>query len=116
MLGQHKESCHFRRYLAARCKDNYRYCATWASLSECKRNPDWMLVQCPVACDQCRVKCNNNNVECEDWAGQGECKQNPEYMNIYCKKVRNCACLHVKTFFLLYRARPLPLRFLMLSF
>ena len=67
-----------------------------------------MLVQCPVACDQCRVKCNNNNVECEDWAGQGECNTNPEYMNIYCKKVRNTARLHVETFF--------PLRFLMLSF
>ena len=32
-----------------------RYCATWAKADECKKNPSWMLVYCPVACDQCKV-------------------------------------------------------------
>ena len=31
-----------------------RYCATWAKLGECRRNPSWMLKQCPVACSQVR--------------------------------------------------------------
>ena len=31
----------------------YRYCATWARMGECTRNPGWMLTGCPVACKQC---------------------------------------------------------------
>ena len=29
------------------------YCATWARMGECTRNPGWMLTGCPVACKQC---------------------------------------------------------------
>jgi len=68
------------------CVDSNKYCATWASLDECKKNPSWMLVNCPVACDQCNVKCEDNSVNCGEWAGKGECKKNTEYMNIYCAK------------------------------
>merc|ERR1712045_381138 len=53
---------------------------------ECKKNPSWMLTNCPVACDQCGNKCVDNNQHCEDWADMGECDSNPEYMNIYCAK------------------------------
>ena len=64
-----------------------RYCATWASMEECKANPSWMLVNCPVACEQCEVQCVDNSIHCQDWAAAGECSKNPEYMDIYCAKV-----------------------------
>ena len=70
------------------CEDTHKYCATWASLEECKKNPSWMLVNCPVACDQCGVKCEDGHVHCQDWADMGECDKNAGYMNIYCAKVR----------------------------
>jgi len=73
------------------CTDQNKHCATWAKADECKKNPSWMLVYCPVACEQCKVTCIDNNVYCEDWAKQGECKKNPDYMNIYCPKACN-AC------------------------
>jgi len=76
-----------------KCKDQNKYCATWAKLKECKANPSWMLVHCPVACDQCGVKCDNYNVYCDEWARTGECTRNSEYMNIYCSK----ACRKCKT-------------------
>ena len=69
------------------CEDTNKYCAYWATIDECKKNPSWMLVNCPVACDQCGHKCEDNNVHCQDWAQMGECSKNPEYMNIYCAKV-----------------------------
>ena len=69
------------------CEDTNKYCATWASLDECKKNPSWMLVNCPVACDQCDVKCEDGHIHCQEWADLGECRKNPEYMDIYCAKV-----------------------------
>ena len=56
-------------------------------MDECKANPSWMLVNCPVACEQCGVTCEDNNVHCEKWAQTGECSKNADYMNIYCAKV-----------------------------
>ena len=56
-------------------------------MDECKANPSWMLVNCPVACEQCGVTCEDNSVHCEKWAQTGECSKNAEYMNIYCAKV-----------------------------
>ena len=79
-------------------KHYFRYCATWAKLKECTQNPGWMLVHCPVACDQCDVKCNNNNVYCDDWARAGECTKNKEYMNIYCSKVKFNYNLELKSY------------------
>ena len=69
------------------CVDSNKHCAYWASTDECKKNPSWMLTNCPVACDQCGNKCVDNNQHCDDWAGMGECGKNPEYMNSYCAKV-----------------------------
>jgi len=68
------------------CKDTNKYCATWANMDECQKNPAYMLVNCPVACDQCGVSCEDNNVYCSAWAKSGECNKNPEYMFIYCAK------------------------------
>jgi len=68
------------------CVDTNKYCATWASMEECKANPSWMLVNCPVACEQCEVQCVDNSIHCQDWAAAGECSKNPEYMDIYCAK------------------------------
>ena len=69
------------------CEDNNKYCAYWSSTDECKKNPSWMLTNCPVACDQCGNKCEDNNIHCDDWAALGECRKNADYMNIYCAKV-----------------------------
>jgi len=68
------------------CTDVNKYCATWASLGECQRNPRYMSSTCPVACQKCQIKCDNNNKWCQVWADRGECKKNPEYMDIYCRK------------------------------
>jgi len=73
-------------YVKPTCEDQNKYCATWAKMDECKKNPSWMLVYCPVACEQCKIKCDDNNAYCEDWAQMGECSTNPDYMNIYCAK------------------------------
>ena len=74
-------------YVKPACKDQHKYCASWARLEECQKNPSWMLVYCPVSCDQCGLKCEDNNVYCTTWAEMGECGKNPDYMNIYCAKV-----------------------------
>jgi len=68
------------------CQDQNKYCATWAASNECKTNPSWMLVSCPVACDQCKIQCDNFNVYCQDWADMGQCSTNKAYMDIYCPK------------------------------
>jgi len=68
------------------CEDGHKHCDYWAKNDECKKNPEWMLVSCPVSCNQCKNKCDDNNVYCKDWAKLGECKKNPDYMNIYCSK------------------------------
>jgi len=74
------------------CVDNNEYCATWASQKECRNNPSWMLVNCPVACEQCDVTCEDNSVHCADWASTKQCEKNPEYMDIYCaKSCRKCS-------------------------
>ena len=64
----------------------FRYCASWASLSECSKNPSYMSSHCPIACGLCQL-CEDFNQYCETWARQGECKTNRKYMSIYCKKV-----------------------------
>ena len=56
-------------------------------MSECSRNPSWMLSNCPIACDLCDF-CEDFNQYCESWARKGECRTNRKYMSIYCKKVR----------------------------
>jgi len=71
------------------CVDTNKWCATWASMEECQANPSWMLVNCPVACEQCGVTCEDNSVHCDDWAKSGECKKNADYMNVYCAKACN---------------------------
>jgi len=73
-------------WVKPKCVDQNKYCATWAKMDECKKNPSWMLVYCPVACDQCKTTCHDNNAYCDEWAAMGECTKNAEYMNIYCAK------------------------------
>ena len=62
-----------------------RYCATWAQMEECQKNPGWMLKNCPVSCKECDNKCADHNVNCGAWKGQGECSKNADYMNVYCR-------------------------------
>src|SRR6056300_321953 len=35
------------------CEDKEQECGHWASLGECEKNPNYMLVNCPVSCDSC---------------------------------------------------------------
>lgn len=67
------------------CQDNNQYCATWAQMEECQKNPGWMLKNCPVSCKECDNKCADHNVNCGAWKGQGECSKNADYMNVYCR-------------------------------
>merc|ERR1712008_97097 len=69
------------------CEDSHKHCNYWAEKDECKKNPEWMLVSCPVSCEQCKNKCDDNNVYCKDWAKLGECKSGSYtiYMKLRCK-------------------------------
>merc|ERR1712150_282060 len=67
------------------CYDDNKYCASWAGLAECRKNPSWMLSHCPIACGLCSL-CEDFNIYCEDWARRGECDTNRKYMKVYCKK------------------------------
>jgi len=81
-----------RPWVKPKCQDTNKYCATWARLKECKKNPEWMLVSCPVACNQCGNQCEDYNMYCSVWAKEGQCSRNKEYMNIYCAKAcRKCS-------------------------
>ena len=35
------------------CRDQNVHCKYWANIGECKNNPAYMLVYCPIACKQC---------------------------------------------------------------
>lgn len=52
---------------------NVRYCASWAYLSECSKNPSWMLPHCPIACGLCTL-CEDFNLYCEVGTGTGTVK------------------------------------------
>lgn len=68
----------------------FRHCVAWGKLGECKKNPEWMLPNCPVACNQCTLKCKDYSKHCKRWAELGECDKNKPYMSAYC--VRSCYC------------------------
>merc|ERR1719270_700061 len=53
-----------------------------------KKNPGWMLKNCPVACKERDNECADHEPYCNEWKKNKECKNNPEYMNIYC--ARSC--------------------------
>ncbi|XP_076372877.1 hatching enzyme 1.2-like [Tachypleus tridentatus] len=42
------------------CSDNDKNCGIWAEQGECKKNPEWMLVNCKVSCQTCG-RCINVN-------------------------------------------------------
>lgn len=38
------------------CKDRYKKrCVSWAEEGECQKNPGWMIVNCPSACESCEL-------------------------------------------------------------
>ena len=37
---------------------------------------DWMLPNCPVACNDCDVGCADLNEHCPAWKKSGECEEN----------------------------------------
>jgi len=73
-------------WVKPKCQDTNLYCATWARMGECTRNPGWMLTGCPVACKQCGNQCQDYNAYCAAWAREGQCRKNQAYMDIYCAK------------------------------
>ncbi|XP_055891856.1 putative tyrosinase-like protein tyr-3 isoform X2 [Biomphalaria glabrata] len=73
--------------LAVECVDKNQNCSSWAVNWECKKNPNFMDVNCRKSCGKCdHVPCVNNNINCSMWAVKGECKANPKYMAINCGK------------------------------
>jgi len=93
------------------CSDSNQNCASWAENGECKKNPDYMLVNCCKSCDAgtkvttttttttkatTTSSCTDSNNNCASWAENGECKKNPDYMLVNCCKsckggTSNCA-------------------------
>ncbi|CAB3986816.1 Zinc metallo ase nas-15 [Paramuricea clavata] len=66
------------------CQDDPVWnCKRW-SLKECKKNPIWMEVYCPVTCQACG--CYDKNIWCHYWQRLGQCEKNPGYMKLYCRK------------------------------
>ncbi len=80
------------------CLDSNEQCAYWASIDECKKNPNYMLSNCARSCDQCpsffntheKISglCTDYKEECNQWAKLGECTKNPSYMSANC--ARSC--------------------------
>ena len=35
------------------CQDGHKHCEYWASIGECKKNPDYMLKTCGKSCNSC---------------------------------------------------------------
>jgi len=71
------------------CEDKNDQCEYWTSINECKKNPNYMLVNCPLSCEQCEGErtqrtCEDKNDQCEYWASINECKKNPNYMLFNC--------------------------------
>ncbi|KAK0395007.1 hypothetical protein QR680_001059 [Steinernema hermaphroditum] len=44
------------------CCDQHEWCRFWASIGECKGNPDWMGSNCQLACSTCPMMNQNNNM------------------------------------------------------
>lgn len=40
------------------CCDEHEWCRFWASIGECTANPDWMSVNCQLACNTCTASAN----------------------------------------------------------
>ena len=70
------------------CKDNHKWCKSWANTGECKsKHSSWMAVNCPVSCDKCGAACEDRKSICQSWASRGWCDKIPNYMTTYCAKV-----------------------------
>ncbi|VDN05523.1 unnamed protein product [Thelazia callipaeda] len=41
------------RCLRNGCCDEHEWCRFWASIGECTANPDWMSINCQLACNTC---------------------------------------------------------------
>ena len=41
------------------CQDDHKNCEYWASLDECKKNPDYMLKNCRKSCNICSGRLSN---------------------------------------------------------
>ncbi|XP_068228173.1 uncharacterized protein [Palaemon carinicauda] len=78
------------------CKDLHPLCAGWGTSGECRRNPTYMLVNCPATCNSCVPKddhtCQNrgDDVSCDLAAALGLCLVNPSYNLRFC--AGSCRC------------------------
>ncbi|XP_074656566.1 uncharacterized protein LOC141909824 [Tubulanus polymorphus] len=75
------------------CKDKNPSCKAWAAKKECKKNPKYMRVNCPVSCEKCVPCIDADNKQCPIWAQKKECAKNPGYMLSQCP-VSCQQCLH----------------------
>ena len=58
----------------------FRYCATWARMGECTRNPGWMLTGCPVACKQCGNQVSDHDENGDDKDNEDEGKYEGDFL------------------------------------
>ena len=77
----------------AGCVDSNPECPQWASQDQCTANPNWMLANCRLSCNNCESNvdpsCVDSNTECPGWAAAGECTNNPVWMMENCQKSCN---------------------------
>ncbi len=72
---------------AARYLDVNSNCAYWASIGECRNNPNYMIRSCPNACANNGIIYNQDlDTNCPAWAARGECSRNPSYMRTHCSQ------------------------------
>lgn len=97
-----KSSCGTNRYVKRNCQKSCglcvqnpstacvnkdRRCVQWARNYACQKNYQYMKINCPLACNFCRITtCIDENRSCYTWARNGECRRNPGYMHKKCRK------------------------------
>ena len=67
--------------------DDNPLCVSWAQDGECIRNPQFMWVGCPHACQSQTYV--DVETDCPSWASNGECEKNVDFMLQMC----NASCL-----------------------
>lgn len=53
MMTGAAQRAQFRRCTLRNCCDNHQFCAFWSQISECTKNPKWMLLNCQLSCKVC---------------------------------------------------------------
>jgi len=70
-------------------KDLDENCEHWASTGECTNNPEFMELNCAIACSNAQGYLSQIKKECIGYARMGECSRNPAFMLATCAEECN---------------------------